>query len=148
MAQRINALWRGLVCLALLAGCGRGPAMGQVDGLVTYNGQPVTNGTVLFVPESPGPGAQGTLDERGKFKLTTYEPGDGALAGPHRVAIVPPTDFATLNAELKPGRMQRATTYDNIPSKVRDHRTSEIRIEIKPGERTPVVLELGDDAAM
>ncbi len=75
----------------VLSGCG-GEAGGQqetapVQGSVTYNGQPLTTGTVFFVPEGGGPTAEGQVREDGTFELTTYEEGDGAVPGQHGVMI-------------------------------------------------------------
>lgn len=75
----------------VLSGCG-GEASGQretarVQGTVTYQGQPLTTGTVFFVPEGGGPTAEGQIGEDGTFELTTYEEGDGAVPGKHGVMI-------------------------------------------------------------
>ncbi len=75
------------VLLVALLGCGEsGPAMGTVSGRVTFEGEPVPVGTVRFWPQSGRP-ATGDLDEQGRFELTTFESGDGALVGSHTVTI-------------------------------------------------------------
>ncbi len=76
---------------ALLVGlpaCTGGPRTFPVKGTVMYNGKPVPKGTVLFTPVSGGPTATGQLNEDGTYRLTTYKPGDGALLGEYRVAIM------------------------------------------------------------
>jgi hypothetical protein len=73
-----------LAC-ALLSGCG-GPKVAQVTGRVIYGGKPVTGGKIMFYPES-GRMALGNIGLDGRYKLTTFQPGDGALVGLHRVAI-------------------------------------------------------------
>src|SRR3954453_15047519 len=85
-----------LVTAALcLFGCGGHPSkpkLGRVSGKVTYNGQPVTKGLVSFVP-SGGPGAQtgqaapGEIGPDGSYTLTTFENGDGAVLGEHKVLV-------------------------------------------------------------
>ena len=73
-----------LVCMV---GCGpAGPDMGQVTGSVSFEGLPVTAGTVQFWPESGRP-SRATISEDGTYELTTFESNDGALVGEHRVTI-------------------------------------------------------------
>ncbi len=61
-------------------GCtGNGPATYRVEGRVTYRGAPVTNGNVMFLPET-GPAAVGAISADGTFALQ-------ATAGMHRVGI-------------------------------------------------------------
>ncbi len=82
MRRRVFA---GFLMAVLLAGCG-GPRLGKVSGRVTLGGQAVTEGVILFHPES-GPAAVGAIRPDGTYTLTTVKPGDGAVIGPHRVAI-------------------------------------------------------------
>ena len=84
-----------LACLVVVAGCSGGPAVdpnrpATVDagGTVTYNGQPLEGATVAFLPKTPtDPGASGRTDAAGKFKLTAFAPGDGAVPGSYLVTI-------------------------------------------------------------
>ena len=92
----------GFVLLLLLAGCG-GPRLGKVSGRVTVGGQLVTEGVILFHPES-GPAAVGAIRPDGTYELTTLKPGDGAVVGTHRVAIQ-----AT---RVSPGHLADAKTID------------------------------------
>jgi hypothetical protein len=69
------------------AGSGKLPSLIPVKGKVTYKGQPVTKGTVKFVPEGYGREARGDLQSDGSFVLTTTKDGDGVVAGAHRVSI-------------------------------------------------------------
>ncbi len=74
--------------VVLLAGCGhRGPARYDVSGTVTYNGQPVPRGYMVFSPDgtrdNKGPGASAEITD-GRF---TTPQGEGAIGGPHVVSI-------------------------------------------------------------
>ena len=89
------ALW-AIIAVVCAAGCGRG------DRLKTYP----TTGTITFSDGRRFPGndsafivlesiehgltATGSIDSDGRFTLRTYDPGDGAVAGRHRVSITPP----------------------------------------------------------
>ena len=76
-----------------LAGCGpgNGLTMGRVSGVVTYKGQPVELGEVLFVPDSEkgnnGVPSMSPIGKNGTYIMSTQESGDGVIAGYHKVAI-------------------------------------------------------------
>jgi hypothetical protein len=73
-----------LIC-AVSAGCD-GAALAKVRGRVVYDSQPVGSGKIMFFPAT-GRMAYGNINADGTYKLTTFEPGDGAPVGTYRVAI-------------------------------------------------------------
>jgi hypothetical protein len=77
-----------LICVAAASGCSRSgtSATAPVKGTVTYNGAPAGDVRVIFTPESGRP-AIGDADSEGRYVLTTFEPGDGAVPGKHKVSI-------------------------------------------------------------
>jgi hypothetical protein len=78
------AIW---VFSCLLAGCGsRHPPLGKVHGTVTVNNKSLTQGRICFIPATGRP-ALGQIGSDGKYELTTYDSGDGAAVGEHRVTI-------------------------------------------------------------
>ena len=91
------------VALAALAaaGCGGGPKIAEVSGVVTVNGRPYPNAVVSFQPigskenPNPGRGSVAETDENGRFKLVYDGSESGALVGKHRVRI-----FTKLGAEI------------------------------------------------
>jgi hypothetical protein len=68
--------------------------LAPVRGTVTVDGTPVTSGKVYFAPiaqsENRNVGKQGVgrIQSDGTFVVGTYELGDGAQIGPHRISIV------------------------------------------------------------
>jgi len=86
----IQARYSLMVLLAgLLIGCGGGSGheeTASVTGTVTLKGTPVTEGRIAFFPPKGRP-AMGTIQSDGTYTLTTFDPGDGALLGNHRVTI-------------------------------------------------------------
>jgi hypothetical protein len=80
-----------LLVTILLAGCAKpGPQLYDVSGSITFDGQPIPKGTVLFQPdESKGcTGSAGiALIRDGKYD-TAAEGGTGVVGGPHLVRIV------------------------------------------------------------
>ncbi len=88
MSSKRATLGGVLVGLVLAVGCNDGrPARVPVSGQVLIDGQPLTRGYVMFAPTDSRPSA-GQLDAEGRFKLTCYEPGDGAVTGHHKVAVI------------------------------------------------------------
>jgi hypothetical protein len=76
------------VAIGAALGCSRGPNLAPVRGTVTLNGKPLPpcQGRISFHPEK-GRMATAPLEADGSFVLTTFEAGDGAIVGPHKVTI-------------------------------------------------------------
>ncbi|WP_166827117.1 hypothetical protein [Thalassoroseus pseudoceratinae] len=88
-----------------------------VSGTITYDGKPVTTGTVMFTPVGGGPPATGQIQQDGTYNLKTYEEGDGAVLGEHKVTIVAldmgsglPEEAASEPRALIPDKYGRDTT--------------------------------------
>jgi hypothetical protein len=80
------------VCLAsVLAGCGGGSEgrepVHKVSGTVTLSGSPVGGASVSFAPEEKQRVATARTKDDGTFELTTYDYGDGAMAGKYKVLV-------------------------------------------------------------
>lgn len=90
-----------------ISGCGSGQVKMPValtEGRVVCEGQPVPFATVYFEPLPEGKNALtgkqaiGYADEQGYFTLTTYDKGDGAAIGKHRVRVGPALGDAAKSA--------------------------------------------------
>src|SRR5262245_6778575 len=78
------------VALLGLAGCG-GPRLYPVHGKVVWEDGAEARelaGGLVICESANGVGARGDIEKDGSFRLSTYKPGDGALPGKHRVAVV------------------------------------------------------------
>jgi hypothetical protein len=129
---------RDLLKLAALAtllvgacwGCGSGsatlPSLIPVKGKVTYKGQPVTKGVIQFEPDGYGRPARGQLQSDGTFELTTLKPGDGVVAGEHRISIV---------------ELDKSLAKDRALKKYASPNTSRLTAEVNP-EKTEFVFDL------
>src|SRR5262249_51782014 len=88
----VLAFLAGLVLAGCQAGTTAKPGgrskLGRVVGTVTYAGQPVRRGTVVFKPDAArgtkGPQAFSGIGEDGTFTLSTLETDDGAVVGTHK----------------------------------------------------------------
>jgi hypothetical protein len=130
-------LW--LMALALgagAAGCGDndGPAAVPVRGTVTYQGKPVTKGSVQFLPES-GRGAFGTIED-GKFVLSTYGNNDGAIPGKHRVAVI------SSEPDIKKRKDGDTGEKYLIPQRFASPDSSGVQVDVPPGGNRNVTIDL------
>lgn len=76
--------------LATVAGCGGSEdrlETAPVTGTVTYNGDTLKIGSLLFVPVGGGPTAEANIEADGTFEMGTYDLDDGAVIGQHKVMI-------------------------------------------------------------
>ena len=83
--------WGCLVPALLTVGCTDNPPTAPVSGTITRNGQAVTSGRVLLLPRGGGKQAIGTIADDGKFTVTTFSSGDGALIGNHHAVVLKAT---------------------------------------------------------
>jgi hypothetical protein len=117
--------WLGASVL-LAVGCADDrPRTAPVEGVVTYLGKPVPNGTVVFVPES-GPSATGEIGPDGRYQLTTFTKGDGAVPGPHRVMIAALDD---MKDRLPEDRSPLPPPI--IPTRYSDYRASGLTADVQ-----------------
>jgi hypothetical protein len=94
MRPRRRRLLAPTLALAVgLAGCGsdNGLNLAKVSGKVTFKGQPVPFGQIMFMPDdtkgTTGPPALGNISGDGSYIMSTEESGDGAIVGYHKVSI-------------------------------------------------------------
>ena len=125
----------GLILIAIavpLTGCGGGPKLVPVSGLVTLDNKPLANATLQFVPVS-GPSdtvgqvsSVGTTGEDGRYTLVSNSDSSakGAVAGKYKVII---TLGAPTKTEAKP------TFHKQLPEKY--NRKTELECDIPPGGR-------------
>jgi hypothetical protein len=87
----------GVVGFAVLfAGCAvdaNRPKVAPVSGKVSQKGKPLTAGDIVFIPAggtngSGGHIATGQIGPDGTYRLTTFNTGDGAVLGTHKVTVV------------------------------------------------------------
>ena len=139
----------GIVLCAAFAGCGGAegaanrPPTYPASGLVTYNGQPVADAQVVFIPQQQqGKGAFARTNAQGEYKLSTFGDEDGAVAGAYYVTItkmeIPPAPPALDQddpnyKEPGPRETQRPTKY-LIPKKYTQATSSKLTAEVKESE--------------
>jgi hypothetical protein len=85
-----------VAAVASVSGCGRSDAVAvyKVTGTIKLNGEPMKGGgAIAFMPPDgmAGKAAGGEIKPDGTYTVTTYEPGDGSMAGEFRVVITQTT---------------------------------------------------------
>ncbi|MFN7891962.1 MAG: hypothetical protein ACK5OC_16840 [Pirellula sp.] len=80
-----------LIAAPIMLGCGEsGPKLYEVAGTVTFKGQPVPAGTVMFTPNQSkgGKGPSGLASiKQGRYDTSSSD-GSGVLGGPYIVQII------------------------------------------------------------
>ena len=78
--------WIGC-CLICLPGCSDGlPVRVPVSGTVLIDGEPLTKGSIMVIPEGERP-AGGSIGPDGRFSLSCYALNDGVVPGTHHVTV-------------------------------------------------------------
>lgn len=158
MIRRSARFTLAAVCLATPLGCDSGrPTLSKVHGKVTYQGKPVTNGNVLFLPkdapkDAPPNPASGPIKPDGTYELTTFEPGDGAAVGEHRVAVIAIDGGSAAESMAYDGKAitpkgksagPKITMKSLVPAKYQTPDTSPLTKKVVAGDNT-IDLELED----
>jgi hypothetical protein len=121
----------------LVCGCwNSGPRKYPVAGVVTFEGQPVPEGTVQFF--SPKVGSSGVpLEVDGTF---SFESVGGLQAGEYKVFVSPPELHTTPPPAGGPS-MEKPKEYPNIPPRYRQAATTEFKVEID-GEKKDLEFDM------
>ncbi|MDB5336114.1 MAG: hypothetical protein JWN70_1733 [Planctomycetaceae bacterium] len=140
MRYHVYRLLPSLIAFPLLAiGCAPAPPKTvKVKGIVSFNGEKLTSGTISFVPTTITPGeaihpVTVELDNGGNYNLSTFNAGDGVSPGQYSVTVVSydrPPDPATPGQEVW-----------SIPRKYGNPQASGLRAEIRAEDPQPIELD-------
>ena len=131
----------GLVALAMLTvlpACSNEIKTEGVTGVVTYNGEPLADATVKFIP-TDGTGSQsyGKTNEKGEYKLQTLlgAADAGTTPGEYKVTVdcietVETGKMIQENGEEKPETIAQSL----IPAKYNNAETSGLTATVAPGD--------------
>ncbi len=134
----------------IVAGCGGDdsglPQRHPVSGTVTYKGEPVESGTIVFEPSDFNKGrvASGTIKD-GYYQLSTSGEGpDGALAGDYKIAIISKVvDLSNVEANRAGGAGRQDDIYKaeqkavrKIPKKYELSSSSGLTAKVEPKTNT------------
>jgi len=157
------------VTVVLAVGCSRyvedkwsraRPATHRAGGVVEYQGKPVPRATITFVARDESRGkefaAVGFTDDRGRYELKTFRPGDGAIAGSHRVTIEkrslgggqpvadkPPANREEYDAQ-RAAQARPPKIVSELPAKYGDAKTSGLTADVTEKGPNEFVFRLDD----
>lgn len=129
-----------IVVLALsaivLAGCKPKAERGRIFGKVSFKGEPVGEGLVLFSDSSQGVNMTADIKPDGTYEITTAE-GVGLPIGTYKVCVCPPL----VNPTMGPAPPPKPKEYPNIPKKYRRFETAGLTTTIQQG-KNPFDIEM------
>jgi hypothetical protein len=144
-----NFAW---ACLGVLviAGCGRSsnhPATFVVTGTVTLGGKPVEGGIITFRPAEDQYPANGITDADGRYELTTFSIGDGAMAGRYRVIMMKFEETTRKGGSGSPEEYvplvgPTPAPKNLLPAKYADATKSGLTVEVQPEQSNSFDFEL------
>jgi len=132
------SLWTLLTLLLVsLSGCGPAhpPTYSVVGKVVFENGDACRLGTIEFRSLEHMVSARGKIEDDGSFRLSTWEPNDGAVPGKHQVIIQQLIITEDLSF-AKHGHGPR------VNPRYGDYATSGIEVQVEPIEVNEVVVTL------
>jgi hypothetical protein len=136
--KRLHLREFALIALAglVLSGCGPRVERGRIFGKITYQGQPLTEGLILFSDAAHGVNMTADLKPDGTYEITTAE-GKGLPLGTYKVCVCPPL----VNPTMGPGAPPKPKEYPNIPKKYRRYETSGLTLTVQQG-KNPFDVEM------
>ena len=133
--NRCTTIFAALVFSMLFCGCGESEVRGRITGKVTFEGQAVSEGLVLFSNIEKGINMTSIIKPDGSYEVVTPK-GNGLPTGTYQVSVCPPR-AKLVTGEAPPKIKQHA----NIPAKYRDFKTAGLSLTVQKGEN-PFDIEM------
>lgn len=128
--------WLLLALVTSLPGCGNNSGTVPVSGKVLFpDGSPLDHGIIEMRHRSLPHVARGEVDKNGKFRVSTFQPGDGAMPGEYQVAVTQ----LIIAEDLRFEDHQHGKRLDPRFSRVE---TSNLSVTIRGDEENDLVIEV------
>jgi hypothetical protein len=126
-----------LIAIPAFVGCGADPNLGQVEGVVTLDGKPLPNATVILVPGQGRP-ATGVTDGEGRYRVKLTSDRQGTNPGVNRVRIT---------TERGPSETGDGKPIPPVAEAVppQYNAASQLTVDVKKGELTVANFDLKND---
>jgi len=130
-ARSLGCVALGCVLLACaVPGCRRGEVLGKVSGRVTFRGEPVSEGVIVFANEEKGVWMTAEIGPDGTYEVEMAK-GFGLPLGTYQVWITPPL----VDHPVGPiGTPPPENPPPNIPPKYYDMDKSILSLTVEAGE--------------
>jgi len=129
-----------LLLMLMIAGCtgSGGPERAVVSGAVSFNGEPVEEGTISFVPTGTTQGpSTGSPITAGEYSIAADK---GPVLGTHRVEI---RAYRKTGRKLPPKPPNPSETEETVPYIPAQYNSeSTLTVEIEPGKNEGTNFEL------
>jgi hypothetical protein len=125
-----------VVMLLFMIGCGSdGPKTAEVSGVVTLDGTPLANATIIFTPVAAGRPSVAISDKEGKYTLMFKEEQPGAELGEHIVTITTggETYDADDNESENPEKVPAKYNLDRSYKQTVEDQDNKIDLVLEPG---------------
>ena len=140
---RVGAMVAMVGVGSMLVGCnprpaGR-PATAPVTGVVRFDGEAVAGATVSFQADGGGRSATGITDAQGRYQLSTFARGDGAVPGSYKVIVMKysmPDDTSGGQGEYVPPQGPAPPPKHLLPEKYAAAKTSGLDATVADGPNT------------
>ena len=134
--------------LAVLPACSKAIKTEGVTGVITYNGEPLADATVKFIPtDATGSQSYGKTNEKGEYKLQTLlgAADAGTTPGEYKVTVDCIETVETGNMIEENGEEKPETVAESlIPAKYNNAETSGLTATVAPGDNT-INFDLSDE---
>ena len=143
----IRHLWAIALAVASVSGAAGGckpganrPKTVPVSGSVTLQGVPVAGATVSFQATDGSRSSVGITDAAGRYELTTFVRGDGAVPGDYKVAITKITqdvvESTTADGKYEPPMGPIPPPKNELPAKYDSTEKSGLKATVSSGPNT------------
>ncbi|MFG0261269.1 MAG: hypothetical protein ACF788_02640 [Novipirellula sp. JB048] len=121
-----------------LAGCTPSNELATVpvSGKISFEGQPLSTGSVIFIPTGGGPTADANIGPNGEYALGTYDKSDGVPPGEYNVMVVAMSEQDSIDAETATG------SGSLIPNRYGDPSKSGLTASVTAGEANEINFDL------
>lgn len=129
------ARWRclpAILALAFIGGCGSGETYHETTGVVTLDGAPVDDASIVLIPldENAGKHAHASTRDGGKFKMITIQ-NEGVKPGEYKITVQK-FDPSTGKTEAMKSLLPEAyATEDKTPLTVTIPHDGELKLDLK-----------------
>ena len=129
------------LCVVSFMGCDTGPklpATVPAEGIVTLDGAPISDVTIIFIADKGTYNATAVSDKSGKFAMKAFEQKSGAVVGSYKVEL---NKTVVESKGMKGGEADVNMTY-GLPAKYATFTTSGVTITLPEGGNKDIKFDL------
>lgn len=132
----------GLISFLMFVGCQSGPNLPPTvpaEGIVTLDGTPVSDATVVFIAEQGTYNATGVTNKEGKFAMKAFDSKSGAVVGSYKVEL---NKTVVETKGPSGGGESEVNLKFGLPKKYGTFTTSGLTIQLGEGGKKDIAFDL------